>query len=170
MGCDIHAFVEYKKSGTDYGWWGLGGQMHLSRDYDVFSRLAGVRNYSGKPPVVEPRGVPEDSSYQVRTGWYLYVNDSLADSEGYTSVENALRWKEYGCEVITDADGNPDKVQHPDWHTPSWVTPSEFAQALEAAQDPVRGPPHDDYYAILAAMKALEERNNEVRLVFWFDN
>jgi hypothetical protein len=51
-----------------------------------------------------------------------------------------------------------------DAHTPSWVTPEEFAQALAACEE-------EEYYwsTVLATMQKLAEKW-PTRLVFWFDN
>ena len=51
-----------------------------------------------------------------------------------------------------------------DAHTPSWVTPDEFAQALTACGE-------EEHYwpTVLATMRELEKKW-PTRLVFWFDN
>jgi hypothetical protein len=78
--------------------------------------------------------------------------------------QNALRWIEGGCKVKLKADNTMDRIEHPDWHTPSWLTASELERCIDTEGYV------DEYKAILAAMKSLESSGNDVRLVFWFDN
>lgn len=75
MGCDIHSVAEYYdasakkwrgktiflKSPYDEGSWRIRGPFEY-RNYGVFGFLANVRNYSGVPPLSEPRGLPSDIS------------------------------------------------------------------------------------------------------------
>ena len=56
MSCDIHLHTEVKINGK----WHHYGMPHVHRDYRVFAKMAGVRNYAGGPvPIAEPRGIPE---------------------------------------------------------------------------------------------------------------
>lgn len=70
MGCDIHAFVEYRTRTPSAdrlgGWHGFGEQLWLGRHYGIFCRLAGVR--CREESTVEQRGVPEDADDLVRWG------------------------------------------------------------------------------------------------------
>jgi hypothetical protein len=68
MGCDIHAHIEIK---IPDGNWLYYAPIRISRDYDLFSRLANVRNTSkGDPayikPISEPRGLPDNTSYMTK--------------------------------------------------------------------------------------------------------
>jgi hypothetical protein len=160
MGCDIHCYVEYQKS--DYpGWRDFGGRVNPGRDYSLFGRLAGVR--SG-PALVEPRGIPGDLAWAARDDWFLFISESGGGD--YVTLAVAMGYAEHGRKII-EQDGKPTWVEHPDWHTPSWLSVDEFEAALTAESE---WPPNDEYWAVLAAMKCLRERGNEVRIVFWFDN
>lgn len=60
MGTDISIFAEKK---NDQGAFiALDFAPFDNRSYGVFGFLAGVRNYSGVPPISPPRGAPEGSS------------------------------------------------------------------------------------------------------------
>lgn len=63
MGCDIHAYVEYKKPYSDE-WihYDVDEGVMGHRNYSLFSILAGVRSYYAYPAINEPRGLPEDAS------------------------------------------------------------------------------------------------------------
>ena len=64
MGCDIHTVFEYKGR-WDYlnQWDSFGGELSLTRDYDMFGVLAGVRRGGA---VIDPRGYPVDMDYQAK--------------------------------------------------------------------------------------------------------
>jgi len=171
MGCDIHCYLEYRDPNPEWkpqdgviqwtGW----SRIYPGRNYEVFGHLAGVR--SSTEPVVEPRGVPEDMSWETAGDYYLRINDEYKDMEGYTTREKAEEWVKYGHKIIYKEDGTPEKVEHPDWHTHSWITTDELAQVLGRIN-----PSHISvgYWGLLGAMKELEWHGQEVRLVFWFDN
>lgn len=59
MGCDIHLHVEVKIKGK----WEHYNHPHINRNYDLFSMMAGVRQYATTPtPISQPRGLPGDVS------------------------------------------------------------------------------------------------------------
>lgn len=63
MGCDIHAHIEVEEvyqGGKSYTW--HFAKVWLGRNYTLFGHMAGVR--SGADPVVEPRGIPANASYE----------------------------------------------------------------------------------------------------------
>ena len=65
MGCDIHAFPEYR----DGDEWVSFGEVDLWRNYHIFYALAGVRGpFDGIVPL-EPRGLPDDADFRVRDEW-----------------------------------------------------------------------------------------------------
>lgn len=77
MGCDIHAFLEYKNND---GVWEDANifefdnydqafqimDVYDGRDYELFAVLANVRNDNGNRPISEPRGVPDDVSGNIK--------------------------------------------------------------------------------------------------------
>lgn len=63
MGCDIHCYIEYKPAGSD-DWSDFGGRINPGRNYDLFAKLAGIRNYDEIEPVAKPRGYPKDAAYE----------------------------------------------------------------------------------------------------------
>jgi hypothetical protein len=87
MGCDIHMYVEYKKTVYNVLTWVNGDyfkmnpyhgdvkesqfekvELHGNRDYSLFTTLCGVRDYSGKTiPVSDPKGIPEDCCAYVKS-------------------------------------------------------------------------------------------------------
>lgn len=82
MGCDIHAYAEYRDQDGD--WRKVGDvfpvedwyREHFGKDksdaafdwrhYGMYGFLADVRNYSAVPSLASPRGLPDDVSAEVR--------------------------------------------------------------------------------------------------------
>jgi hypothetical protein len=163
MGCDIHGHIEYKRweetnvIGTPY--WNFAENLG-GRDYAMFGLLAGVR---GKDCMFEPRGIPENISWNTKSAFCLRVNDEYKDGEGYTSQAHAEQWVKEGYSRWMDDEHT--QISHPDWHTPSWVTTEEFERALNKRKE-YQWQVDPEWDAILGAMKALPE----ARFVFWFDN
>ena len=60
MGCDIHAYIEFRLGGT----WELHSEALWFRDYELFGLLAGVRG--SEEPLYRPRGLPDDLSVGAR--------------------------------------------------------------------------------------------------------
>lgn len=197
MGCDIHMYLEYgskerhqqaldgKENGrgekiTMY-WQGLGGRMSMGRNYSMFGILSqGVRSDfdNGSPA----KGLPTDGmSWETEDDAYIRIDNELAknDYEGhYCTLAQAEGWAKYGEKIHyrTDADGNeiPWRVDHPDWHSHSWLTTEEYEAALQeyeklAGSDEYWGVPAT-YKAVLAAMKSFESDGQIARVIFWFDN
>lgn len=158
MGCDIHCYVEYKYKAIDH-WNSFGSEIRLDRNYTLFAKLAGVRNYGKVKPVAERRGMPDDASYEARYANLLFVTTS--PGEEYITPERAAKWVADG---ISKYVGNDNSwVTHPDWHSHSWLTTQEFAQAIEGSGEP-------QYEVLLETLRAFETRGYEARVVFWFDN
>lgn len=175
MGCDIHCFIEYstfeKQDGTAY-WIPFGGEIHGSRNYEMFALLAGVRG--GGSPLFEPRGMPENPSYGVRSEYHLWIEDEKEGGERTCARADAERWiKEGISRPVLDHRGEIKWVTHPDAHTVSWLAAPEFLQVLRRYAETHNndmGAVPPDYYAMLAAMDSFVARGAQTRLVFWFDN
>lgn len=56
MGCDIHFHSEVKRNGK----WLHHSEANVSRNYVLFAKMAGVRNYYNLVPISEPKGLPDD--------------------------------------------------------------------------------------------------------------
>jgi hypothetical protein len=185
MGADIHMYVEYRskkraqedqKQGRKPHWISYGDRTNPGRNYTLFGILAGVRGQYEDS--FEPKGMVdrEEMGWASRGDAYMFIVDRPGEEiheEGCCSREDAERWTQYGCQIIEDK-----WIEHPDWHSHSWMSIEELEEAFrrykEHATAEWREPVHDvplEYRALLASMKALEDGGeNEVRVVFWFDN
>lgn len=76
MGCDIHAFTEIKIAGTWHTYTGV----EMDRNYDLFAKMADVRNYDGITPISKPRGLPEDVAAVTGVASRHYGNDGHSHS------------------------------------------------------------------------------------------
>lgn len=156
MGCDIHAYIEHKGQ-EDRFWWNFGSRIHLSRDYGLFGALAGVRD--DRVEHIEPRGVPRDISFGTKYDFTYFVSDSLEDDEhedGAVSRAAAERYAKYSGWW----DDKHVYVNHPDWHTPSWLTLAELKVAYARYREYYK---KYDYPALeLARSEAREKCDHEI--------
>lgn len=132
MGCDIHSWIDYKDFQQADGTWVIDNfaALNLSRNYDLFWILAGVRGDAFSPvqPVSKPKGLPPmGMSFEVEDKEYLYIVDKRGNERGVCTLKDAQSWK---TKIIYDKDGKPLKSEHPDWHSHSYL----FVDELEEAQ------------------------------------
>ena len=158
MGCDIHVHVETKEHSR---WWCFGyAELHLIRNYDMFAKMADVRNNGRFKPISLPKGLPDDISITTQSNNLLYVVDVDAEDEKTVEKSRAEDWVNRGrSEWVMDK----TYVTHPDWHSHSWLTFNEFRQCVDNTSSV-------DYRALLKLLEAFEIEGIETRLVFWFDN
>ena len=190
MGADIHMYVEYRNKkdaknretrGENPYWNSYGDGINPGRNYCMFAVLAMVRGeYKDS---FEPKGkIPWDfMSYSARSDSHMLIYEKKnedKDWDGWVTLEKAQNWEKYGCKIVYKEAGDPTHVESPDWHSHSWMDIKELEKAYKiyakrASEDwgekitkaPV------EWRALLASMKALEDDGeNEVRVVFWFDN
>lgn len=176
MGCDIHMYVEYRekeRAGTQYDWWNsFGGRINPGRNYTLFGILCdGVRFDPPEGKSHEQKGLPDGPlGTHAEHDVHLYIRDDSSEWEEQScTLSDAQRW---GRKIEYNKDGKPWRTYHPDWHSHTWLTTKELAQAYRWYSSINRGySVGAEYKALLSAMKALENKGkNEVRVVFWFDN
>lgn len=167
MGCDIHSYIEVKQNGK----WkqltkggvtaeefareheGIDKTVHpfAWRSYGIFAFLAGVRNYSDIPCIVDSRGLPGDVSNGVMEEYKGWESDAHTAS-WLTAKE--LSTFDYSQKIIDHrAEWGGTRSSKPsDWNEKTW---SEFL-----------GP---DFMKQVSDLRELGNPD-EVRIVFWFDN
>jgi hypothetical protein len=195
MGADIHMYVEYidkerleksnKGEKDSRGelikpyWRDFGGRINPGRNYWMFGFLSrGVRSYFSNG--IPSKGLPpfNEMGYYSRIDSVCYISEKSDNDDDDKSVtlETALKWAESGrCKIIEGSNGQPTWVEHPDWHSHTWLTTDEYETAInnykaecQSSGDYLNTP--IEYVAILAAMKSFEENGYVARLVIWFDN
>ena len=161
MGCNSHTYVEIRRKGKE-DWVSLFYYEVDRRNYDLYAKMADVRNYSGIIPIAPMRGFPDQAGYFAERAYYQWIDDKI---KGDAFISSRAAEKKVAAGY---AHYSPDKkrVSCGNWHSPSWLTGEEFCTAVhEVAAD-------DIYWMAVAA--AVEHVNNhpdfECRVVFWFDN
>lgn len=195
MGCDIHLRVEQRSAD---GTWSPVPDPFDTRNYRLFSALAGVRNGygfagidTGDPitPIAEPRGLPADVSAPVKadsdewdidghTHSWLTVGELLLHDWDMTVVARGLT-------IDTDPDdrrfvnGGRAKwvVEHFElFH--DWPPNTEICGATTASgyvpiewRVPLSAHLSTDWFGFVLRLGRLAGADpSSVRIVFWFDN
>ena len=150
MGCDIHAYLE-KKSKT--GSYEYVADVFDDRDYNLFSFLAGVRNYNEIYPIVASnRGIPVDVSDYTNSCYLSW--GSNAHSASWIGIDELLKF-----DYTRDIHHN--------------LTPTEVAKTLNSMvgvkkiYNPIT---YKDFleYTIFEDIMKMSVKGD--RVVFWFDN
>lgn len=201
MGCDIHIYTEKKKSinGKDE-WvncdnWKLNpyfidgndegaskfsiNEVYGNRNYNLFSVLAGVRNYHENKYICEPRGLPEDVSDIVKAesdSW-----DCVGHSHSYfTLAELKVFKKENNIQKYAGlmSPENAEKVDAGEMPE-SWCQGTNIKTYVRREWQR-EGSPLDDLIKELDQRlkeefwvyneKDIVEAESKFRIVFWFDN
>lgn len=166
MGCDIHLYIEYRSKTNGQHWQNLGGRINPGRNYLMFGIMSkGVRVESDFS--YQPKGMPIDAGYCSENDNRLYITDE--EGEDNATLENALQWEKTGSKITRNGEGKPIWVEHPDWHSHSWLTTDEYREALKFYAT-CEDYPLSEYQVILAAMEKFEAMGSDARIVFWFDN
>ena len=145
MGCDIHVCVEVKTKGK----WILINSPMIRRNYDLFAKMANVRNDYGIVPISKPKGLPENIS----DGTKLYLNIWDGDGHSYSWFTP----KEMGVlqEHIDGLDSDDRwSINHIHNHVEK-----EFGYLFGDSIDGFIKYPEDQ-----------PEWLEDVRVIFWFDN
>jgi hypothetical protein len=171
MGCDIHLFIEVKYKNSN-SWFNFGDEFRLNRNYWMFGTFCkGVRCEPEQS--FEERGLPKDYGYAVSEKMFIYISEDK-DIERSVELEKATRWIDSGSSwALKSDDGTITYVSDPDLHSHSWLTGSEYQQALEWFDIQAKLDGNEipvDYLAVRSAMKEFELRGYETRVVFAFDN
>ena len=210
MGCDIHVMVERQSLhngqlvwmncdnwrlneyfGTDDGERKfLLEPLYGSRDYELFSFLANVRNYGGNQSFGFDRGIPEDAHAATREEYERWGCD--AHTPGYCTlkelkeaVSGVEKVRREGAVAKEEADRYRATGQTPDswcqgvgcWKgiAPAYADKYEwlvwedevhcFDKLIAAIEDRKR-----DVFWYLQPEKEDGSCDDKIRIVFWFDN
>ncbi len=142
MGCDIELHVEIKTEGR----WLHYRQPYVDRNYDLFAKMAGVRNRKDLRPIAAPRGLPEDVTGS--TEWAADYRGSDGHSHSYLTASELAELEAYGRET-----GFHFQKRNPGWMDKQfgWLCGNSIATFAAGG---------DRWPANL----------EDVRVVFWFDN
>ena len=210
MGCDIHIYTEARQSIKNiYKWVNIDNwrvnpyfrefdeareykikEIYGDRNYELFSFLAGVRNYAGNPSFGFDRGLPEDISPTTKK------ESDLWDCDGHTHGYCTLKELKEAISKVKKIrrEGAVTKEAAERYRT-TGETPNFWAQGVGCFQG--IAPDYQDRYEWLVwtdevncftrLIEAIEERkrdffwirnkdeddfthDDDIRIVFWFDN
>lgn len=168
-------------------------EVYDSRNYVLFSILAGVRNYQGIEPIAHPRGLPADVSSVVRADsnrWgedghshsYLTVADLMNyawgqgnKGEGYVAAEVYDNWDKVSAPYPNCSDVSGGKVVKISAIQYEMLKMTKSLDAGKSYYIPVEWvEPAEDASGFFKS-KVVDKlaklgKPEDVRIVFWFDN
>lgn len=156
MGCDIHSYAEQQDARGE--WHQIPDVSPFDwRSYSVYGFLADVRNYSMVTPLAEPRGIPVDTSREVRSEYEDWGVDghsaswlSLDELAGF-DYDQTLEDRRVTRQV------GPNAFDGAALAEPGGGEMTTYREFLGAA-----------YFRDLETLQAIDAP--AVRIVFWFDN
>lgn len=93
MGCDIRLYIEVL---TENGW-ELYSHPSIRQDYELFAKMAGVRNDGEIEPISPPKGLPHGISYIVRKSAESWGMDGHSHSWlGSDEIRQLREWNDSG--------------------------------------------------------------------------
>jgi hypothetical protein len=170
MGCDIHSFVEVRRTGKwhyaddlrfpmTYGDPGeTTNEPFFERDYGLFGFLGNVRNYSHSPVVAAYRGLPDDLSTGVANEYREW--DQYAHSDSWVSLAELLAF-DYD-QIFWDRRVMKET-------SPGRWDGAALAEEGEGTHLPLREFLGSHYFDRLHDLAQLGDPG-DVRVVFWFDS
>lgn len=167
MSCSIHLYCEKKiqRDGKDVWWccdtfsmnpyYGLDvleeeyehNSICRVCDYDLFGLLAGVRN-TEYPPIVEPRGLPDDLSN--------YVRFKAIEQEGDAHTHSYIT----AAELFDYVKKHPNNFPYT---LVRWLV-KKIKKMMKTEFDIF------SFYSKIEQKKMLKDHADAFRIVFWFDN
>ena len=89
MGCDIHFHAEIQVGGV----WEHYSTPQIDRNYDLFAKMAGVRNCNGIEPICPPKGLPDGVSKVTRIDFLRWGSDAHSTSWfDRREIQELYRW------------------------------------------------------------------------------
>ncbi len=144
MGCDIHIHIEVKFAGQ----WHHYSQLQGNRNYQLFAKMAGVRNSDEfyVEPLSPPKGLPVDITFLTDYDNKHWGSD--AHSHSYLNAEEIAQLAEWTR--------SPDRTRRFD-DNPFWLDRYFGYLYRQGFEDFAKNPEE---------FPGLED----LRFVFWFDN
>ena len=200
MGCDIHMITEVRRTVNGEKKWVNADHWKLNpyfseedseepeytiidlcgdRNYELFSALANVRNYNGNPCIFEPRGIPADASAQTKKVVEYWGSDG--HSHSYVTLAELRDFASKHKKVKRGGMVSPEQAQALDCNgvePKSWCLMTSDKTALRRDWE-------SDFTCCDELIAKMEERlrevfwlygeydsekENDIRIVFFFDN
>ena len=198
MGYDIHLYVERKREicnvekWVNIGRWKI-NPFHLddeeqemtlvalcdARNYELFAMLANVRNRSGNPFIAEPRGLPDDCGEIVSKAskyWgcdghshsFFTLRELKIFSEGHKTVKHSGLMTAEGAKLVDSG-----KMPHSWWQGGNQTDDvyrewSEERDVMKPLIEKIEERKKENFW--IYDDKEHPELDEQIRIVFWFDN
>lgn len=154
MGCDIHAHIEILVNDE----WIYYTPVNIARNYDVFAKMAGVRNYESIEAISKPRGLPKDISVMTRLHRESLNVDGHSDSYlDYNEIVQLIDWMKETQKMTTLCDDG-SRISYPEkWEWSFFGERNGFLFGNTIYNWKKHPEDYPDFI-------------KDIRLVFWFDN
>ena len=183
MGCDIHGYLELRRSSREDAYWWTVCSIPDDRTYDLFGILAGVRNYVHAIPISKPKGLPVKPSFTAKEDIERW------DADGHS--HSWLTWNEIK-EYDWDQESQDGRISTIDLATGKEVSKASYTGLQDLSEEEVRERGFELKFltrttkelvpfmwrGFFEFMRHIAEGDGEakgyggenVRIVFWFDN
>ncbi|KKL16961.1 hypothetical protein LCGC14_2490340 [marine sediment metagenome] len=141
MGCDIHLHTEVKINNT----WLHYSTPWVSRNYSLFAKMAGVRNYDDLVPISEPKGLPQAEFPSTLTQFEAERWFGDGHSHSWLSAQEILELSEW--------------IKEQEWGTKPFYFDETFGFLFG-----------NTYPGFTKYPEGKPEGLQDIRFVFWFDN
>lgn len=192
MGCDIHLYVEKKKNGKWVSAQGLvkdeDGNLDVpypdilfdDRNYELFAFLAGVRDYWGNQ-YFKPKGFPKNASEEIKKIYKRWGLDAHTPSYLTLKELKSVNWED---KMIKES-GKMDKKQwkklkksidsgKPNWDLlyPHCLETNIKSHVPFEVSIPIKVYLKRFYDIVVERLYTYDWKckEDEIRIVFWFDN
>lgn len=150
--------------------------IYKGRNYDLFAILAGVRNNRGLKPISLPKGLPEDVCKDIKDESDIFASDG--HSHSYLTLKEILQYKwDEEIEVVDFADSKELAIEEYGDKIVS-IKPSRIG--VKVTYKTTFREIHNHFFmTTIEKLKSflkdseypyLQIRQDDIRLVFWFDN
>ncbi|OME55138.1 hypothetical protein [Paenibacillus odorifer] len=200
MGCDIHMYVEGKRTISGESKWVSGDYYSVnpyftdgedgeqkyriqpiydSRNYRLFAVLAGVRNYSDIEPIAESKGIPSDCCPEIQEANEYWSGDghshsyfTLRELQEYSRKNIKTKYSGY---VHESEKHKPLSGECPSYWS-QWTNMPDHVFMEWEVEENILEPIIEGLRKRASELfyrynnEQIEEYSNDLRIIFWFDN
>jgi len=202
MGCDIHVYTEFKLwYGKNEGKWFSADHYKLnpsygeddsekkmevvpiydSRNYSLFSILAGVRNYGGNEQISELHGLPDDCCPEIKEESDSWGEDghshsffTLKELLDFQKIQSPVKYQGF---VSKKSSENLDRGILPEEYWQGGNIPGQVWRKWEKTDESLKPfvkalveREKEIFWIFSDKSKDIQKHAEEIRVVFWFDN
>lgn len=163
MGVDIQIYPERRLGDR---WLSICGPFRPGRNREIFQLVGLARGLPGKPavlPLYPIRGLPDSLGYEAERDVSIMIDGDWQVDRMITRVEAELMVAK-GRTVWRDE--NKYRILDTDFFGHSWLTMEEYDHVLRSTSEEC----DTDWWGLHALLNEFERRENETRIVMWFND